>query len=133
MTDEEVGQRYTNSITKIKENAWIIVAVIFAFIYASSEICQWFLIGSCWFRWYTGAIGFSSGWGFCLSSYFGMSIIRCSIISFIFQIIWEIGQYPVGHFDQNDMFFAFAGTAIVLLLAYDFRTRRFSTLAVSEL
>src|SRR3989344_9549047 len=132
MTDEEINRHYTNLVTKLKENLWVILAAVFALIYATCEICQWFLVGPSWFRWYAGAIGFSSSWGFCLSSYFGVRIIRCLIMSFIAQAIWEIGQYPVGQSDQNDMLLGFIGTSIVLLLAYDFRTRRFSTLAVSD-
>ena len=133
MTDEEVNHRYTNLITKLKENLWVILAVIFALIYSASEICQWLLVGPSWFRWYVGAIGFSSSWGFCLSSYFGVGIIRCLIISFIFQVIWEIGQYPIGHFDQNDMLLGFIGTSVVLLLAYDYKAKTFTSLAVSDL
>lgn len=133
MTEEEEKLRYENFAENIRKNPWVIIATAFALVYATSEICQWFLIGPSWFRWYAGAIGFSSSWGLCLSSYFGARIIGCQIVAFLVQVMWEIGQYPVGHFDPNDMLLAVIGTALVLSLAYDFRTKRFSALAVSEL
>ena len=133
MTHEEEVQAWNNITQKIRENPWIILMLIFALVYPISEICQQLLIGPRWLRWHAGAIGFAPGSAWILSSFFSISIIRCLIPSFLFQVLWEFGQYPVGHFDPYDMLLGSIGTAVILLLAYNYKTKTFSSLAINQL
>ncbi|KKR02677.1 MAG: hypothetical protein UT29_C0001G0157 [Candidatus Yanofskybacteria bacterium GW2011_GWA1_39_13] len=132
MTHEEDVQDWNNFTNKIRENPWIILMLIFSLVYFTSEICQQLLVGPRWLRWYAGAIGFSSNWALLSSILFGARAIRCLFIGFGIQMLWEIGQYPA-HFDFHDAFIGTVGTAVILLLAYNYKTRSFSSLAVSQL